>query len=205
MINHFPLSLERLSQIGALVCCAAIGEGQAVSACGDFPDSATVSVDALIERAGRIVLATVPRDVPEAELPESAGAPGESVDLDSELRKVLEARVENDNRNAPAMRLVRLKIAEVLKGPPGDYIYQAARTLAAGSAQGDFDAHRAGTFWNDPSAGRSGFDVHCRAATQFEPGNTYLVFSGPFHVKGYELIENEDDRWLAHVREYLQQ
>ena len=90
---------------------------------------------------------------------------------------------------------------ENLKGLGGERLYFPSSKFKFPNAQNDFVAHKNDAFWGDTAIGRVGYDDDCKIAMNFDTGQTYLVFLGPFHVKAFELILRENDRWLSFVRE----
>lgn len=185
---------------GSLAVVIAVYSGIAFAAdCPSVPASATVPVDELIDRSSRIVLASVP---------ESSAAPKTQVqpetitlDLEAERRKVTEGKSQADNRIKTDIGIATLSVQEQLKGSGERTLYRP--NFDSNIRQHDFDAHRDPAFWEDNALGLASFDSDCRQTMTFEPGKTYLVFEGPAHVKSAELIESEDDEWLAYVRERL--
>ena len=69
----------------------------------------------------------------------------------------------------------------------------------------DFNSHKNEIFWDDQTKGRVSLNQHCQLDLSFTPGKTYLVFEGLFHPKGAELIQSQDDKWLAHIRHLIQE
>ncbi len=161
--------------------------------------SAIVPVDELIDRSTRIALVSV--DEPSETNPANTSAPGLVIDAETEKRKMTESTAIAGDRANPPIRIRTLKVEEDLKGRGNQTIYRPDMDTA--SPQHDFDAHRELSFWEDGTVGLVRLDENCRPQMNFERGKTYLLFEGPAHVKSAELIESEDDAWLAYVRERL--
>lgn len=66
----------------------------------------------------------------------------------------------------------------------------------------DFDGHANPKFWEN-HGGRETPDTDCAIHPTFQVGSKYLLFSGKQHVKAYERVESEDDRWLMRVKGWL--
>lgn len=169
--------------------------------CEAIPADATVSVEALIARSTRISLVSVAGG-------KSSGiserkANGEvRLDLEAERRKVTESETRGNDRVETTLRIAQLEVIEDLKG--GGLMTLHRPSLPVTQAQHDFDAHSDDAFWDEPETGLVGFDEDCRAVMQFEPGKRYLIFEGPMHIKGAELVESDEDAWLAYVRKAVE-
>ena len=169
--------------------------------CNAPPEAAVTSADALIERSGRIVLVRADSIDDGPGRAENRTEP--LLDRDRELRKVTEASPSSSNRTVTDARIVALIVTEDLKGKGEERLYLPSGKFRFPNAQNDFSAHDDDAFWRDNTVGRVGYDDDCRIAINFDAGRTYLVFVGPFHVKGYELILQKNDRWLSFVRERI--
>ena len=169
--------------------------------CERMPRTATVPIDELIERSPRIALVRVagPEETSSAETDD----PTVSLDLDAARRKVTEGGTELVDRANPDASIAILEVELELKGSGAPRLFRP--NLAPDRPMHDFDGHRDEAFWNDATSGLVGFDEECRAFARFEPGETYLLFEGPAHVKGAELIASGDDAWLAYVKERLEE
>ena len=169
--------------------------------CQAIPADATVPVDALIARSTRISLVSVAAG-------ESSGLAerktnGEvRLDLEAERRKATESEAPGSDRVETSLRIAQLEVIEDLKGGGPTKFYRPS--LPVTKAQHDFDAHSDDAFWDDPETGLVVFDEDCRVAMQLEQGKRYLIFEGPVHKKGAELIESDEDAWLAYVRKAVE-
>lgn len=185
------------------VCALALSIGAfsaSVSAsCNAPPEAATTSVDALIERTSRIVL--VRANAVGREIRGTGNEKRPLLDRARELKKITEAVPPSGDRTVADVRITTLTVIEYLKGTGDEQLYLPNRRFRFPNAQNDFAAHSKDEFWNDNATGRVGYDDDCKIVVNFDAGRTYLVFLGPFHVKAYELISRQDDRWLAFVRE----
>jgi hypothetical protein len=95
----------------------------------------------------------------------------------------------------------KFSVVETLTGPSQDTLelqlqFKKHRAL---SQFKDFNQHRDESFWDD-YGGRMNIRGDCSITTVFEVGQTYLIFPHTYHVKAYELILDDDDKWLAFVR-----
>lgn len=185
------------------VCALALLIGafsaSASAACNAPPEAATASIDRLIERTSRIVLVradAVGREIRRAETEKQT-----LLDRARELKKITETARPSGDRAVTDIRVTSLTVIENLKGTGDQQLYLPNHRLRFQNAQNDFAAHSDAEFWNDNTSGRVGYDDDCKIVINFDAGQTYLVFLGPFHVKAYELITQQDDRWLAFVRE----
>lgn len=188
-----------MPKLRELCVALALTPGLLVAAeCGPIPAGATVHVDQLIARSSRIVLVSVAGKADS--LPAEEARDHEiRIDLEAELRKATEAKTARDDRTQPALGIARLDVIEELHGSGPPVLYKPSAPTS--ERQHDFAAHTAATFWENCNEGLVRFDAEGRPVMHFEPGKTYLVFEGLAHVKGAELIESEDDAWLAYVRE----
>lgn len=168
-------------------------------ACDALPADAIVPVEELINRSEKIVLVTV----------DAAGATPDgkrqrqttTIDLDAERRRATEDRPRTDDRAFASLSLATMTAVEYLKGSGPARLSRPVTTTA--SEESRFDNHRDPGFWNDPAVGHVRVDANCRPLIGFAEGGTYLLFIGPWHVKGAERIESDADAWLAYVREQL--
>jgi hypothetical protein len=71
----------------------------------------------------------------------------------------------------------------------------------------DFKGHRNPVFWNN-GGGRIGVAPNCGIYPFFIRPKKYLIFQNkpnkPFHFKGFEQIESQNDKWLLAVRKVIQ-
>jgi hypothetical protein len=99
-------------------------------------------------------------------------------------------------------RAYEFRVVESLDGEFGDVLNIDLPTPIAVDHR-DFDGHREPEFWRD-GAGRARVAPDCAVSASFEIGSTYLLFlDAPYHVKGFERIEDADDAWLAWVRQQV--
>ena len=168
--------------------------------CQAIPKDATVSVEALIARSMRISLVRVAGEKSSGIAARKAN--GEvRLDLEAERRKVTESEAPGSDRFETSIRIAQLDVVQDLKGGGPMTLYRPSMPVT--HTQHDFDAHSNDAFWDDPETGRVVFDEDCRVVMQFEPGKQYLIFEGPTHIKGAELIESDEDAWLAYIRKVL--
>lgn len=66
----------------------------------------------------------------------------------------------------------------------------------------DFFHHTLQDFWQ-ASSGRTQQESTCNAHPVYIKNNSYLIFSGKQHVKGYEVVNHSHDRWLSLVKKML--
>ena len=169
--------------------------------CQAIPADAMVSVEALIARSTRISLVSVA--VGKSSGVAEPKANGEvRLDLGAERRKATESEALGDDRVDTLLRIAQLEVIEDLKGGGPATVYRPS--LPVTQAQHDFNAHSDDAFWNDSETGLVVFDEDCQAVMQFEQGKRYLIFEGPAHIKGAELIESDEDAWLAYVRKAVE-
>lgn len=175
------------------------------------------SVGFLIERSDKIVIVTAARWSGPLLDRESINLP-----VREKVQKV--GKSEQSDRNSATLPFYTLSVLETLKGddvdtvmvigaPPFTKEQQAKRADGKSpwmsnddyekSINKDFDAHKDEIFWNSETSGRSSLDAKCAVRPMFLNKGRYLVFTGPPHVKAYEAINVEDDRWLAYVRRKL--
>lgn len=158
--------------------------------------SAVSAPDTLIDRTERIVIAELsPLNIGEA-APEKDDPL--TIDREKEIAPALEGRGDGD-RTVTTLALARFKVLEDIKGGGEPFIFLAG--ASGGSRAGeDFVGHRAGEFWADLQTGRADIGPDCRVEASFASGIRYLIFIGPPHVKSYEAIKIDDDKWLEYVR-----
>jgi len=197
--NEYQKKTSQLLALCALAWSIGAFSAPAGAECNAPPEAGITSVDALIERTSRIVLARA--DAAGSEIWGAGNEQQPRLDRARELRKITEAAPPSGDRTVADVRITTLTVIEELKGTGDERLYLPNHRFRVPNAESDFAAHSDNAFWNDNTAGRSGFDGDCRGAINFDAEQTYLVFLGPFHVKAYELILREDDRWLAFVRE----
>lgn len=169
--------------------------------CQAIPADAKAPVEALIARSTRISLVSVAAGK-SSEVTERKPNGEVSLDLEAERRKATESEAPGNDRVETSLPIAQLEVIEDLKGDGPMKFYRPSLPVAR--AQHDFDAHSDDAFWDDPETGLVTFDADCRAVMQFEPGKRYLVFEGPAHIKGAELIESDEDAWLAYVRKAVE-
>ena len=189
--------------LAATVLALLIGpfSAPAGASCDALPEAAVTSADALIERSSRIVLVRADAANDSRGRVENDTEP--LLDRDRELKKVTEASPPSGDRTMADVRIVTLMVIEDLKGKGAERLYLPSSQFRFPNAQNDFAAHNDDAFWSNNMIGRVGYDDDCRIAINLDAGQTYLVFVGPFHVKGYELVVEKNDRWLSFVRERI--
>ena len=91
----------------------------------------------------------------------------------------------------------QFRTVKVLKGrSDGSF---AMTFLPLGSRDTDFDRHRDGRFW-DQRVSRQMNGSDCRMRPSFVVGARYLLFvDQPYHWRGFEKFEADDNRWLGAV------
>ncbi|WP_425408965.1 hypothetical protein [Hyphococcus sp.] len=160
----------------------------------------TVSPDQLIERSERIVLA---RFAPMSAGDETEKADSE-LDRENEIEKAVEQRRNRDiDRIIAPVGIGRFYVKEDLKGGGEATIYAPVSVHTDERATFDFSDHKDPAFWDSPAAGRIMPTADCRLVPSFAEDETYLLFIGPQHVKSYEVIRADDDKWLAYVKSQL--
>lgn len=190
-----------LTTLTILALCTPVSEAGAREApCAQAPVSLTKDVDTLIERSSIIVLA----ELKPAPLIKREGARDGATLTDRTLLRTA---------------FLTFTPLETLKGTAPEPLLMAAtppHDAGAYAALGfdepyeryrrsfdeDFNGHADDDFWQNSAAGRLRVGPGCRLQGEFLPDRRYLLFlTGP-HVKGAELIrEEEDDAWLSYVRE----
>lgn len=171
----------------------------AESQCESRIASATAPVDSLLVRASRISLAVARQPIKQ----NTSNSVNPDLDIDAARRKATEGSDTAIERGMSVQRFQFFDVIENLKNAGPDEIVLPATDWTSSQANQDFAAHRDAGFWENDALGRAGFDEQCRFSVDFQAGHTYLLFLGPIHVKAYELIEVDDDRWLAYVRQSL--
>ncbi len=207
-----------------LAACAEQQPSLSASGCAVDPDPALFShVGELVDRSPRIVLATTASHRPKREPVDgvvvriSSATPSKGETRRALRRGLIEAVTL---RHGEAD--YTLTVVEDLKGtgpeqieltgarPPDMAAFRAAAAWSGRTPDFRYDEHFGGhtapRFWEDREIGRSYVPpqgTRCpdaSASPVFLAGATYLVFLGPPHVKGYEVIHAADDRWLDFVR-----
>lgn len=186
-MTNVALPVVILSLATASACTAA--ERQAPQVTRDCA-AQTTPADELIARSSAILLAVAAGD------PDSA----QSIDLreiQNEAAKGADPQ-GGDRITAGSLPVQLFTAVEYVKGDGGETVSViiAAPAEATATAPHDSDA-----FWKDGSAGRAVLTDDCRVEADFAPGERYLIFIGPQHVKAYEAIASDGDPWLAYVRE----
>ncbi|MEO1137097.1 MAG: hypothetical protein AAFW68_10915 [Pseudomonadota bacterium] len=151
-------------------------------------NSQTAPVDQLIDRADAIVIAAAIAQTPSRE--------------DDDLRSIQQEANKggpDDQIKAGRLPVQLFSVAEYLKGE-GPETLSLVYARAGDDAPLDAVLHSDEAFWSDPVAGRTSLTESCTVETRFLPGETYLLFVGPAHVKAYEAIARRDDPWLRYVR-----
>lgn len=93
----------------------------------------------------------------------------------------------------------KFEVLETLKGEPVTELTLAGTQFQA-SNEKNFANHRSKEFWK-PMGGRAHVNPDCSVAASFEKGQRYIIFPDePFHLKGFERIDADGDRWLAKIR-----
>ncbi len=93
-------------------------------------------------------------------------------------------------------------VVEALKGdfepvfsvaPPSPYL----------ASDDDYQQHSRQAFWQMEEA-RAVIGADCLVHASFEIGAAYLLFlDAPFHIHGFERVEDSGDLWLAWVRDQI--
>lgn len=151
--------------------------------------SQTAPAAQLIDRAEAIVIATAIEETPS----------GEDIDLRSVQQEANKSQ-PGDQIKAGRLPVQLFSVSEYLKGD-GPETLPLVFAAAADDAPLNAIPHSNDLFWSDPVAGRTVLSKGCIVETRFSPGVTYLLFVGPAHVKAYEAITDDEDDWLAFVRE----
>ncbi|KNG93797.1 hypothetical protein [Pseudaestuariivita atlantica] len=97
------------------------------------------------------------------------------------------------------------KVIEALKGDPGRHVVVpngAYWTRDQIPPQADYNGHREPLVWSG-AAFRAPNTPACTVEPNFREGETYLLFLGHPHWRGYERIATADDLWLATVRRMI--
>ena len=181
-----------------LLVTMACGTTSYSAECPDPPAAMVASVDTLIERTGRIVVAEL--------VPHTASAsPGSekhdfTLDREKEIAPALESR--KGDRTVTDLGILRFNVIEDIKGEGHDQVFLAGRIDAVGASGPDVSHDDA--FLRDLNAGRIQPNAKCRIELSFEQDAQYLLFIGQSHVKAYEKVE-EGDSWLSYVRGKLDQ
>lgn len=155
----------------------------------------TVSTESLIERSPAIVIATAKGD--------QKG--GDKVDLKSiqmEATKDAAQTQPGDQITAGRLPVQLFSAVDYLKGE-GPQQFSVFVAIADEDTPLNTSSHDDEFFWSNTRAGRTLLTDDCGVQTRFTPGETYLIFTGPPHVKAYEEISADDDDWLSYVRRRL--
>ena len=190
-MQHFKLAA--LSFV-ATVCLAPAAHAE----CRDPHPSVVSAPNILIDRTDRIVIARRAPMVSVDSASEKSDSDSVTIDREKEIAPALEGR-GGDRINVPTA-ITRLEVIENIKGDGEPYVFLASAAGAAADAGGDFDGHQAAEFWDDPTAGRARLSESCQVRAPFSEGERYLIFVGAPHVKAYEAIKADDDKWLDYVR-----
>lgn len=184
--------MMRLSRMMFAVIAAATAS-QAAAACEAPPPHLYVSDEALAARSARIALVEI------------IGETQPAVDATSAFPGIggltpFRARVIENLLGADTDEIT-------VYGDPGTvgrdaHGFLEVRNNVTGEIQTDFGAHSSDQFWQ-VNAGGAPQGTDCLAHPAFAAGQRYLVFLGAQHVRGYELILEEDDAWLAQVRHLI--
>ena len=190
---------DQLLAVSALALLIGTFSASVSAMCNAPPEAAVTSVDVLIERSSRIML--VRADAIGGGLSSADSDAHPLLDRERELKKVTEASPSSGDRTVADVRIATLMVIEDLKGLGDERLHLPSSNFRFPNAQNDFAAHEDDAFWSGSTIGRVGYDDDCKIAINFDAGQTYLVFVGPFHVKAFELILQKNDRWLSFVRE----
>lgn len=187
-----------LRLIAALLCFSAFSAACAAQPEIEAPQqpcaSQTRPTDELISRSPLIVLAQALDEQAEGAIDP------DKIDLREIQRKANEDGAATDDQTEAAIKMPAqlFAVVDYLKGEGPARVSVA---LSAADAADKHIDHDDAAFWNDPRVGRATLSDDCRVTVAFEPGARYLLFIGPPHVKAYERIDKDDDKWLQYVRE----
>lgn len=185
-MKKVALPIVILSLSAASACTAA--EQDAPRATADCA-AQTASPDELIARSSAIVLAETAADSDSAE----------TIDL-REIQNEANKGAAPDGDRIVAGRLP-VQLFSAIDYVKGEGAEAFSVIVAAPSEPTAPVPHDSDDFWEDATAGRAILTSDCRVEADFAPGERYLIFIGPQHVKAYEAIAADDDPWLAYVRE----
>ncbi len=183
--------------ITAPLLFAHIIAAEAIAATCPTPSPTLISsADELIDRTKRIVIA---QSLPFSEAePESESDRPIPLDRERDMKKATEGE-RYPERVVARRKLARFGVVENISGNGPEIIYLASSD-ATDAGDGDYDGHRADQFWTDEHAGRAAIAVDCQLDVSFVHGSKYLIFVGPPHVKAYERVAVDDDKWVEYVR-----
>ena len=187
-MRNFTVSIVTLSLFAAGACSVAESQDSAEA---EHCAAQIASVDDLIARSSAIVLAEPAG--------EDAGEP--NVDLKDIPDEATKGGAEGDLVLAGKLPVQLFSAIDYVKGDGAAYFSVIVATPDEPTAP---VSHDSDTFWEDATAGRAVLTGDCRVEADFAPGERYLVFIGPQHVKAYEAIAADDDAWLAYVRAQAQ-
>lgn len=96
------------------------------------------------------------------------------------------------------------EVLETLKGEPATELTFSGAEFQA-SNEKNFGNHRSKEFWK-PMGGRAHVNPDCSVSASFEKGQRYIIFPDePFHLKGFERVDANGDRWLAKIRSLVKE
>lgn len=109
----------------------------------------------------------------------------------------------------------QMDVLEVIKGPKISKFFlrgdkpEANREIPSSvskkaSQDSHFDHHNDTIFWQDISAGRIRADDHNCFLPHFSAQENYLIIGGVNSPKAYEVVGQEDDKWLSTVKAIVQ-
>jgi hypothetical protein len=91
------------------------------------------------------------------------------------------------------------KVLKTLKGKQID-AFKLESSIIMSENETDFHRHTDKSFW-EPSGGRVQIGADCKLSMSFQKGKKYVIFyNKPYHFKSFELIESDNDIWLAFVQ-----
>lgn len=120
-------------------------------------------------------------------------------------------------KRAKGIYLVRLKDSKGLENPTGhkstEYTFEVLETIKGENIpelslsghefsqayEKDFNAHKAKDFW-EPAGGRARVNPDCSVTGSFQSGQRYLIFPEESHLKAFERIDSDKDKWLKKVK-----
>ena len=182
------------------ICIAAISSAWTAAAAANCLDGASIttsSANDLIDRTDRIVIAKV-APLPSINQRENNSGVGPKIDLEKERTKATQGQNGGDRAISP-LGITKLVVLQNIKGAGADTIFVASDPNTPHS-ENNFNHHRSKEFWSDDMIGRAKLQENCKISVSFSAGLSYLIFVGPPHVKAYEIISDDNDRWLAYVR-----
>lgn len=117
------------------------------------------------------------------------------------LARVVSARVSGGN-GCGAVKY-EFAVIEALRGNQKENFFIKGRKMHNLDEFSSFANHTENLFWSG-SVGRMTVEEDTSIVPSFSVGWTYLVFlDRPYHVKAFEEVSAESDKWLLYVRERI--